>query len=128
MLTFTASHVKGDGRGKSLGSPTINLTLEDVPFNLEHGVHACFVQFEEEEDLQEGVLHFGERPTFHRPLSCEVHLLDKHSDEVIDTVTITVVGKLRDVGDYENETALKEQIAQDISQARAMLAAHATET
>src|SRR3990167_1983505 len=70
---YKAGIVKGAGRGKRIGVPTINLDPLTAG-DLKHGIYVCRVlrPFE-----YWGVMHFGPRPTYddNEP-SLEVYLFD----------------------------------------------------
>lgn len=48
--TFTANVIKGKGRGKELGFPTINLAVPEN-FNLKPGIYACWVKLDNDQGL-----------------------------------------------------------------------------
>ena len=119
-LSFTARIIRGAGRGKRLGVPTINLDLGPIPDELPEGIYAVRVRFGEEEQFLEAVMHFGPRPVFQDSRSCEVHLLTGKSqipNPKSQTLTVEVVKRLRDVRNFEDAGALKEQMAKDIAEA-----------
>ncbi len=118
-LQFTAKTVSGSHRGRDLGTPTINLALEDVPRTLREGIHACQVTLDE--TPLDAVMHYGPRPVFNDTPSCEVHILDRTIAAMPPSVTVMVVGYLREVRNFPNVDAMMEQIARDIEDARAML-------
>jgi riboflavin kinase / FMN adenylyltransferase len=119
--SFTARVVTGDGRGTALGRPTLNLELSDLPGTLEDGVYACWAAIDEEPLA--AVFHVGLRPTFNRPKSAEVHLLDRTQASMVTHVTVQLVERLRSVQAFATPDALLAQIATDISRARATLQA-----
>lgn len=122
-LSFTAKMIKGAGRGKRLGSPTINLDLKQVPSELQEGVYAVRARIGEGE-RSVATMHYGPRPTFGDTASCEVHLLTEKFQILstkFQTITVEVVERLRDVRKFESEEALKRQIAEDIAEAREIL-------
>ncbi len=116
--------VPGRGRGKGLGTPTINLDLWDIPQDLDDGVYACMASVDG--DPCAAVMHLGPRPTFGDGRSGEVHLLDTTVTSSPIVISIEVIARLRTVQTFPTPEALKEQIAQDIAQARAILLAHAS--
>ena len=118
-MQFQAHSIPGAGRGKDLGTPTVNLELSDVPDGLQEGVYACFVHIESQRS--QAVLHFGPRPVFHDAPSCEVHLLDTDLPSPPSQLQVEVISRLRDVQDFPSVVALQEQIADDIAQARSIL-------
>ncbi len=115
-LTFTARVISGAGRGKRLGTPTMNMNLADVPHDLAEGIYVCRT------DGESAVMHYGPRPVFRDTTSCEVHLLDRVLERAPDTIIVEVIHKLRDVRDFPSPEALMAQIADDIAQARGILA------
>ena len=120
-MQFTASVIKGSGRGKYLGTPTINLNVAEVPQDLEYGIYACKCQFSDVSFQMSAVLHYGPRPVFKDTVSCESHLLDEIPSKTPDSLTVEIIQKLRDVQDFASVEALKEQILNDIAEARAIL-------
>ena len=96
-MQFIASVIKGSGRGKGIGAPTVNLNLTQVPKKLEHGIYACRIKNEKNNG---GVLHYGPRPVFKDIASCEVHLLDTNLMETPKSLTVEIIQKLRDVRDF----------------------------
>jgi riboflavin kinase/FMN adenylyltransferase len=123
-IAFRAHVVSGSGRGKRLGVPTINLNLRDVPRELGEGIYACLVHLDEATKPLRAALHYGPRPVFKDTVACEVHLIDTalHSDP--ESLTVEVIGRIRDVANFPSPSALKEQILRDIEDARAMLKQH----
>jgi len=119
--TFAARVIPGSGRGKLLGTPTINLSTEALP-EMAEGIYACTATVDGKKEP--GVMHYGPRPVFDDPKpTCEVHLLDRLLKETPGSLEVTVVGYLRDVQNFPTVDALRYQIERDIDHARAMLAA-----
>ncbi len=112
LISFTARTIRGSGRGRDLGVPTINLDLRDISKDLKEGIYACFVQG------LPAVMHYGPRPVFRDTPSCEIHLLDADIHSPPPEVTVEIVTRLRDVRDFPSEEALKAQIDLDIDKAR----------
>lgn len=119
MNTFNARIIKGSGRGKTLGYPTINLNLDDIPSNLEEGVYACLVNLNNE--WHQAVFHFGNRPTFGDLKSGEIFVLDKNIKRSPNQISVQVLEKIREIKKFASSDDLKKQIEDDISQARDML-------
>jgi len=120
---FTAHVIPGAGRGKKLGSPTLNLNLDEVPAELEHGIYAAFAEIRnlKSEIRNLAVLHYGPRPVFHDNIACEVHVLDTNLSQAPTSVSVEIVQKIRDVQDFDSEEDLRTKIAEDIAQARDIL-------
>lgn len=75
-MRFETKTVKGHGRGKGLGFPTINMVIPDsVPMKLQQGVHAVRVYLKDEK--YNGALYYGPASTFgETELALEVYLID----------------------------------------------------
>lgn len=116
--------VHGDGRGRSLGFPTANLSdvFQILP---PPGVYACFTRFDQDGKLiaAQSVLNIGNRPTFGADagFSIEAHLLDFSGDLYNRTVELSDFVFLRGEQKFPGVDALKNQIAQDIVTARGLL-------
>ena len=73
LMKFESTHIKGKGRGKPMGFPTINLKIPDN-FELKDGVYAVKVSIEK--NFFTGALHYGLVPTFReQEKSLEVYLI-----------------------------------------------------
>lgn len=121
-MQFFAHVIQGSGRGKGMGTPTLNVDLGDVPSDLEEGIYACKVMVDD--GIWNGAMHYGPRPVHKDTKSCEVHILDEELLEAPESIDVEVVGYLRPVLDFASEEALIAQIADDIEKARGMLSAY----
>lgn len=121
-VTFVGQSEKGAGRGRRLGIPTINIRVADVPKDLQKGIYACRVRWEKS-PWRGAVMHWGPRPVFQDSVSCEIHILDGVEAVTPDTIEVMPVGFLREVRNFRSPEKLMQQIASDIAEARAMLAA-----
>ncbi len=121
-LAFTARVISGAGRGRQLGTPTINLNLDDVPTDLLEGVSACTVRFSDDREMI-GALYYGPRPVFGDSVACEVHIIDKDIEDAPDDLEITVTAHMREVMDFPSPEDLKKQMQKDISEVRSFFAA-----
>ncbi len=115
-MLFQAHSVTGSGRGKGLGTPTINLNMKEVPKGIENGLYACIV-----DGNHKGVLHYGIRPTFDDTPSCEVHIIDEDVPLPPDTLEIHIIQKIRETMKFDSAEQLIEQMKKDIESARAIL-------
>ena len=111
--------VSGDRLGRKLGFPTANLDPEGrlVP---PHGVYAAhgFVAGRR----HRAAVNIGLRPTLGNPapqLRVEAHLLDFEGDLYGQEMELTFVRKLRDEAKFSSVEALRQQIALDLTAARA---------
>lgn len=117
MIFFIAPLISGRGRGRHLGFPTLNLKVsKESP---DQGVYAVRARFLNQ--IENGVMHVGPRPTFHEDdVSIEVHLLDFDGTLPMseDLIEVEILSQLREVMTFDSPEALKKRIAQDIMQAR----------
>ncbi len=119
---FTATVVRGDGRGRQLGFPTANLQVDDpdklVPA---HGVYAVNVAL----GLKKfgGMLNIGTRPTFKTNTeTIEVNIFDIDEDLYGKKLTVEFIERLRAEKTFAGVTELIEQLKQDRNAARQIFA------
>lgn len=106
--------IKGDGRGRTLGFATANLTVNNRKIYPARGSYAGFT-------LIDGkwfpvALNIGFNPTFDlaRRLRCEAHVIGFSGDLYGREIYIFVFAKNRDEMKFANENALKNRLEQDI--------------
>ncbi|HEY9071137.1 MAG TPA: bifunctional riboflavin kinase/FAD synthetase, partial [Candidatus Ozemobacteraceae bacterium] len=115
--------IHGDHRGREMGFPTANLSLEDsIKVLPPKGVYYCLV------DTPGGVHHamvnIGTRPTFDRRiLLLEAHLLDFSEDLYHTTIRVRFVKRLREEIRFPSMADLIGQIRNDLETVRALQAA-----
>lgn len=122
-MQFISKKISGDGRGKLLGFPTINLVIP-ADLSLAEGIYAVWIWLDEKK--YPGALHYGPIPTFHKPqLSLEVFVLttDELPNEAVAKAVITIepVKRLRPVQNFPDSEALIKQITADVAAVRALL-------
>lgn len=110
MHTFKAKVVKGKGRGKKIGFPTIN--LDPVNFNIDYGVY--LVEAKIGKKTYKGLLHFGRKETFNEGVSVEAHLKDFNFEVCPKNVIIKILKRIRDIRKFNNVDELKDQIKKDL--------------
>ena len=113
--------VKGEGRGRTLGVPTINLPLPDRRKLLPpDGVYACAVSWQ---GRRHGAMaSLGPRPTFDDARrTLEAHLFALDGDLYGRHVTVEFVQRLRDVERFPSAQALAAAMARDRDAALAAL-------
>lgn len=118
-LTFTARVVEGAGRGRMIGSPTLNVSLQDVPKSMREGIYACRVQIGNKRLL--AAMHFGPRPVFHDTRTCEIHIIDHSLLRRPSRLTVDVVKRIRNIRNFRTIALLQKQIAQDVVKTRNLL-------
>lgn len=112
--------IKGDQVGRQLGFPTANLSIEGMR-TPPHGVYAVRVKVEGETHC--AVFNLGMRPTLQSPtpsLHAEAHLLDFEGDLYGKRIEVSFLEKLREEMRFSGLDELKQQIGQDIEQAKTL--------
>lgn len=114
--------VRGEGRGRALGFPTINVEVADRRKLLPpDGVYAVRVEWSG--GRSGAMMHMGPRPTFGDTRSTmEAHLFDDTSDLYGRQVKVTWVRRLRDVQAFPDAGTLRAQLTTDRDAALATLA------
>lgn len=116
--------IKGDQRGRTIGFPTANLSLEDH-VQPAFGVYAVKVEIEEgpHKGTYDGVANVGRRPTFDKEdVLLEVHIFDFDGDIYGAHMAVSFIEHLRDERKFDGLDSLKAQIAADSARAREILA------
>lgn len=120
-MRFSSTQIKGKGRGKLLGFPTINLEIPKN-FGIKEGIYAVKVWIKKEEFA--GALHFGPIPTFkENEKTLEVFLIDTANSDIppSDTFDIETIKYLRPVLSFSNPEDLSKQISEDVITIRKIL-------
>jgi len=109
----------GDKRGRTIGFPTANVSLEGY---LEPALGVYAVRVEIGDKTYNGVANFGRRPTFDKKdVLLEVHLFDFTGDIYGQQIIVSFVSYLRPEMKFAGLDALKAQIAADSDTARQLL-------
>jgi riboflavin kinase/FMN adenylyltransferase len=121
--SFSGRVVSGEGRGRLLGFPTLNLELASRRKLLPpHGVYA--VRAEGRDASLGGMMNLGPRPTFgDERITLEVHLFDAAGDWYGKSVRVEFVSRLRDTMKFSGPAELVGQLQRDAEHARAALTA-----
>lgn len=122
---LTGLVVQGQGKGRSIGVPTANLSgfEEALP---PHGVYAVLVDEKRDDGfvaLASGVANFGVRPTLGAGPSFEAHLFELSRDLYGRTLRVHLLGRLREERKFSGLDELRAQIARDAAAARELAAA-----
>jgi riboflavin kinase / FMN adenylyltransferase len=122
--------VRGAGRGRTIGIPTINLAPPDARKLLPpDGVYAVHVRILESARIPTpdprilgGMMNQGPRPTFGEATrTLEIHLFDFDGEVYGETVNVEWVRRLRAVQAFPSRDALVAQLERDRQAARATL-------
>jgi len=109
----------GDQRGRTIGFPTANVSLEGY---LEPALGVYAVRVEVGGRQYGGVANFGRRPTFDKKdVLLEVHIFDFEGDIYGQPIVVSFISFLRPEMKFPGLDALKAQIARDSEAARARL-------
>ena len=120
-MKFESTHIKGKGRGKPMGFPTINLKIPDG-FELKDGIYAAKVNIEKK--VFKGALHYGPVPTFsEEEKSLEVYLIEVTNEDLINygfenldgkLIKIEIIKYLREIIKFKMVKELVKQIEEDV--------------
>jgi riboflavin kinase/FMN adenylyltransferase len=113
----------GDGRGKSIGYPTLNIGAPPPRKLLPpEGVYAVRVQTPLGE--RGGMMNLGPRPTFgDSAASLEVHCFDLDAELYDASIRVDFVARLRETRKFDGIDGLRAQLARDAHEAKAALGA-----
>ncbi len=135
VVTIEGPVVAGDRRGRDLGYPTANLAVDATALVPADGVYAGVLQVLDENDPDavaptEGepmpaAISVGTNPTFDgRERRVEAYVLDRDDLHLYGRlVAVGFVQRLRGQLRFSDSTALVAQMARDVADARAALAA-----
>lgn len=122
-MRFISKQIKGHGRGKKIGVPTINL---EIPEGLivEDGVYASTVVIDDRKFM--GALHIGPVPTFgQKQKSIEVYIIDADKDTFPQTegkaIAVEVVKRIRSIENFPSTEKLVERIIKDVEEIKEAL-------
>lgn len=121
--SITGEVVHGDKIGRSIGFPTANLKVEDERKLLPAaGVYAVRVKTGEREYV--GMLNVGIRPTVSNSgiVRLEVHILDFDGEIYGETVTVSLLQRIRGERKFDNLQELASQLFTDRQQVEHILA------
>jgi len=112
---LSAKVVKGVGRGKKLGIPTVNFDSKAVK-DLKEGVYVCRVLFPKD---YWGILHFGPRPTFtEKNKTLEVYLFDFDDVRIPKQLDIEIYSYIRKIVKFANSGQMVKKIEKDMALAK----------
>lgn len=110
--------IRGQGLGSKSFVPTINIQVDEFILPNE-GVYATKTIINEEE--YNSVTFLGHRITTDGSFAVETHILDKKIKNMYNSVQIKFIEKIRANEKFDNFEELKEQIFNDINQAKEIL-------
>lgn len=114
--------IDGEKRGRLLGFPTANVSIDEETILPANGVYA--VLFSVDGQSYKGVCNVGVKPTFHDPdirkPSVEVHVLDYDSDLYGKEVAVDWIARIRAEQKFSVDELI-EQIGKDKETAKRLL-------
>lgn len=126
-MKFESTHIKGKGRGKPMGFPTINLKIPEN-FELKEGIYATKVVIENK--TFKGALHYGPVPTFNEQVkSLEVYLIEISNESLKDfglenidekIIKVEIIKYLRPIIKFEKVEELVRQIESDVNNIKSL--------
>jgi riboflavin kinase/FMN adenylyltransferase len=117
--------IHGDGRGRTINTPTANIDYAPEKLIPANGIYACWAYVGDDVSPYRAAVNVGSNPTFtpdKKTTNVEAHLLDFDRDIYGQEVKLEFVSRLRDELKFSSVDALIEQIWVDIAQTRAILA------
>lgn len=116
---LSSTVIKGDQRGRELGYPTANLSVDAGAIIPDIGIYAVKVIYKN--DRYNGMASVGTNPTFtdNKELSVEVNILDFNQNIYGEKLSIEWHKYMRDEVKYEGPEALIKQLEQDEQNIRA---------
>ena len=110
----------GDGRGRGMGTPTVNTDIESSLCSIPSGVYLTAVRIEN--DVLPAVTNVGVCPTFgERDFHAETFILDFNGNLYNNKIRVYFLSFIRDEKTFLSENELKKQINIDIIKAKKLL-------
>lgn len=115
---ISSTVVRGVGRGRKIGFPTINLNIDDDVIKPKFGVY--FARMMQNDSCFYGLVNIGIRPTFEdfkKPI-LEMYIFDFNDNLYDDLVKVELLKFLRSEKKFSGVEELKAQINSDVIGAR----------
>lgn len=112
---FSGEVVTGNQKGRTIGFPTANLSIDSDKVIPQSGVFAALASVDGV--WKKAMLNIGKKPTVasDNQISVEVHILDFSEDLYGQKISIILIDKLRDEKKFDSLDALAQQLAIDKS-------------
>ncbi|MEK6256034.1 MAG: bifunctional riboflavin kinase/FAD synthetase [Chloroflexota bacterium] len=121
-FSLSGEVIQGDGRGRTIGFPTANISVADEHLVPANGVYVCMVNYDGKS--YQAVTNIGVRPTFDTKSSkpiIEAHILDFDTDIYNKNIHLQFIERLRGEQQFTSIDELVAQIQEDITKARKIL-------
>ena len=111
--SLTGTVTKGQQLGRTIGYPTANIQIEeDYKLVPENGVYVA--KYVLNQKMVYGMMNIGNRPTVNGiTQTIEINLFDFNDDLYGQTITVSLLKRMRDEQKFESLEALKNQLALD---------------
>ncbi|MGN7678209.1 MAG: bifunctional riboflavin kinase/FAD synthetase [Anaplasma sp.] len=111
--------MRGRGRGRLIGFPTLNLSMGHTVLP-RSGVYYARAKLSGDDHWLSGIVNIGVRPTFNEDESSilEMHIFDFDRNIYGEKVSVELVNFIRPERKFENVDQLVEQIRKDISEVK----------
>lgn len=116
-FSITGLIVSGQGRGRKLGFPTINIKPAENVLLPANGVYT--VRIRGKNQYFYGVMNIGTTPTFSKDCSkkIEVHIIGKHKGWETKICEVEILQYIRPERQFSSADTLVQQIKKDVAQA-----------
>ena len=109
---FSGQVNKGLGRGKKLGFPTANISIDKNKIKPGNGVYFIYSEFNQ--TFVYGMMNIGSNPTFKdKKSSIEIHFFDFTENLYDLDISVRIVSKIRNEIKFKNADHLSNQLAKD---------------
>jgi FAD synthase len=109
-MNFKTFAIKGEGRGRRLGFPTINLDFKNL--EMDYGVYTAEAIIGGKKYL--GIVHFGPKLTFSNEISLELFAQAQIKNIFEKEIELIIKKKIRSIIKFSDEEELKKQIKNDL--------------
>ena len=119
-FNLSGNVVAGTGRGVELGFPTANLDISREQALPADGVYAGWAYIDGK--TYQAMTNIGRKPTFgNGDRTVEAYVIDYNDDLYGRQLKVDIIERLRDEKKFDSVEALKEQVAEDVRQGKAIL-------
>ena len=118
-MKFSSKIIKGNQLGRTIGFPTINLSLDSLSLDLDHGVYAAYVYVNSKKML--AAMHYGPKKSVDNIVSLEFHILDFNEYELdFNVLEFEVLDFIRALVKFSSLKELQKQIKLDLIKIRSL--------
>jgi len=121
-FSLSGKVIRGDHKGRAIGYPTANLTIENSLVRPAAGIFAARIHWKSY--AADGLLYIGQRPTLNqKQIRIEVHLPGEDKGDLYGVMMdVHLLKKIRDDIKFPTIELLRRQIGQDIAELHNIMA------